>query len=265
MMLSELGTSFWTRGRLVVALVGCALPGGAAAQSVTFENTGWMLQSVGMIDARSLNVDMRATNGTFGGGDGCNRITTSYQIDRRLQSVTIKTAPMMSTMMACSGLADQVSRTFRTELAAVRAYRISGNELRLVDAAGKTRAVYMRQVPTLTGVRWSLFGLNTGTGVESSARVEPVWLRFGTNGRAQVFTGCRTISVVYRHAAKGAISFDPRSFGKQAHCSARGDIGAVHRFVLQALSKTRSWSRMGNRLELRSADGAMQFAGSSPE
>jgi heat shock protein HslJ len=248
---------FWSNAALCAALLVCG-PAALAQHSSALDG-GWLLQSIDTLDARALNADMTLNGGVLSGSDGCNRISMGYSASSRDQHIRFAADRAAATLMACHGLADAVSRAFPAALSDVGSYRIVGERLELIGSDGQIRVVYGRQPVNIIGPDWLPLGLNINDGVESSARVDRVRLGFGKDGRAQVVTGCKTLFVPYRYSADGTMSFGMASLGRQARCAQKGDSGVVHRAMLRALSRVSKWERTGDRLELRSADGALQY------
>lgn len=113
------------------------------------ENTYWKLTYLGnspvVADARhpEANIFLHPENRTVTGSGGCNRLTGRYAVNGNRLSFS----NVASTMMACvSGM--ETEQTFHKALGNVRSWRISGQNLELVDDRGnllaRLEAVYLK-------------------------------------------------------------------------------------------------------------------------
>jgi len=92
-------------------------------------------------DTREPFLTLRA-NGTAEGNGGCNRFRGNFFSE---QPGELTFSPLASTRMACPAM--QIENDFTRALAQARTYRISGDTLRLFDAANapvvRLEAVYL--------------------------------------------------------------------------------------------------------------------------
>lgn len=93
------------------------------------------IEIAGQAPARGVasTLEITAEGGVSGRG-GCNR----YSGTARIGPATIAFGPLRSTMMACDGPGMGQERRFHAALSRAAAWRIEGDRLVLVDAAGQT-------------------------------------------------------------------------------------------------------------------------------
>jgi heat shock protein HslJ len=73
--------------------------------------------------------------GQVGGAGGCNRLSGSYQVNGEQLSL----GPVTSTMMACTeGM--ETEQAFLKALGQVKGWKVTGQQLDLLDSSGKTVA-----------------------------------------------------------------------------------------------------------------------------
>lgn len=125
-----------------------AIPSRANPGSAPLENTYWKLTSLGgspIVTAssqREAHLILQPANRRVTGSGGCNRLSGSYQVN----GDRISLGRVASTMMACiDGM--KTEKDFLKALGRVNRWRISGQRLELLDAAGTPlasfEAVYM--------------------------------------------------------------------------------------------------------------------------
>jgi heat shock protein HslJ len=112
------------------------------AAAASLENTYWKLTHLGdapvMVPYRQPqqpHLILNSVTRRAGGSGGCNQFTGSYQ----LNGSRLRLGSMTSTLMACAdGM--ETERGFLNALSRVRRWRISGQQLALLDAAGNVVA-----------------------------------------------------------------------------------------------------------------------------
>jgi putative lipoprotein len=125
-----------------------AIPSRPNPGSAPLENTYWKLTSLGgspIVTAssqREAHLILQPANRRVTGSGGCNRLSGSYQVN----GDRISLGRVASTMMACvDGMKSE--KDFLKALGRVNRWRISGQRLELLDAAGTPlasfNAVYM--------------------------------------------------------------------------------------------------------------------------
>jgi heat shock protein HslJ len=129
------------------------------AGNASLENTDWELHRIGdqaetpnpkpyAAFLRLNSADKRAS-----GSGGCNRFTGSYAVE----GDQLKLGQLAATMMACLQGMEQ-ERAFLDALRSANAWRITGQQLDLVDGSGKVVATLMAMAPaqSLGGTSWQL-------------------------------------------------------------------------------------------------------------
>lgn len=116
---------------------------GEAAKAPALENTHWQLTRLG--DSAIESGDHQATprltfhsqHHRIFGSSGCNRVMGSYEV----KDNHLKIGQAAGTMMACPhGM--ETEKAFLEALQQVATWKIDGNRLDLIDAAGKTLASF---------------------------------------------------------------------------------------------------------------------------
>lgn len=118
------------------------------APAAALRETHWVLRQLAgqpvtvPADTREPYLTLRA-DGTAEGNGSCNRFRGSFFSEKTDE---LAFSPLMSTRMSCPAIATE--NGFTTALAQARTYRISGDTLRVLDAAGTTvarlEAVYLK-------------------------------------------------------------------------------------------------------------------------
>jgi heat shock protein HslJ len=127
------------------------LPGetcSGAAPSATLENTHWKLVEaageavVTPADRSEAYFRLDPMGNRVEGFSGCNRFSGTYKLEGR----TLRFAQVAMTMMACSDTRNPEER-FSRAINGAAAYKVSGNQLELLDAAGAALARFEARAP----------------------------------------------------------------------------------------------------------------------
>ncbi len=126
-------------------LVACATTSGSnQVPDAPVQNTLWKLQRLASQTAtapatpqRQVDLLLHIDGNRSTGNGGCNRYNGTYT----LQGKTLRFGPQATTRMACDAGMDR-EQAFLTMLDRTAAWRIKGDHLWLVDAAGKTLAEF---------------------------------------------------------------------------------------------------------------------------
>ncbi len=223
------------------------------------EGVLWQLSSyvnaAGETVAALPDVSSTATfeNGSVGGNDGCNNFGASYVVDGA--SITITPGP--TTLMACPPPIDEQAAGFNAALAQAAAYSIDGTTLTLTDTDGNVLATFEAVEPTaLEGTTWVVTMLNNGkeavVGVIPDSELTAVFNPDGTlNGNG----GCNN------YFGGFAVDGDSISIGElgmtEMACTEPEGLMDQEQQYLAALQTAATYSIQANRLELRTADGAL--------
>jgi heat shock protein HslJ len=228
-------------------------PRGAAATPL--DGTAWTADTLGPTPALPRpRPSMRFEAGALSGSDGCNRYAGTYR-DGGDGALTV--APGRSTMMACPEPVMAQARAFLETLAATRAYTVDGTRLVLRDGAGAPLATFTRQATTLAGTRWTATAVNNGRqAVTSLVAGTTVTAAFGADGTLTGTAGCNRYSSAYTTDG-AALAIRPAALTRRA-CPA--PILEQEQQYVAALGATAMYRIDGDRLELRSASGALQVS-----
>jgi heat shock protein HslJ len=250
-------------GILVRASIGlvtcCALlaPLDAATGSPdtgSLDGTAWVVTAVaGRQVSGGATVTLQFAGGRLSGSDGCNRFAGSYSAAGSALEVSPQLA---STRMACPDGAEAEARAFVAALAAARGYRIDGARLLLLSADGATLVSLAAQSLLIEGTSWNATGINNGRqAVQSVLNGTTVTLSFGANGDASGSGGCNHYSGRYQ-ASGSSISIGGIAVTAM-DCAEPAGVMEQEQAYLKALAAARTVRFEGDRLELRTEDGAL--------
>lgn len=247
--------------RSTVALV-CLIPltacsvatGSGAAAPPVLDGTTWTLaMSASGPSAPGVTSSLSfAAGGRIAGSDGCNRYAGTY----RTGGDTLALAPGPSTMMACAEPAMTQARVFLAALATTRRYTIEQGRLVLRDG-GDTMLAELDaiQPAVLPGTRWVATGVNNGKhAVVSHAGGAEITAEFGAASALAGSAGCNRYTTRYTLDG-GRIAILPPAVTRRA-CPA--EVMEREREYLAALARVATYRLDADRLEFRSADGALQ-------
>jgi len=243
----------WAAFLAVCALLaGCA--GMAAGDAPDLDGTAWVLSSLG---GRAIPSDGAATarfaGGRIQGGDGCNRYSMPYE----RSGATLKFGDRgVSTMMACPPDRMQQAQAFTAALAGTRSYRVEGGRLQLLGADGAVLASFTPQSQSLSGTNWKVTGFNNGRqAVVSPLTGTELTLAFSNDGRYSGSGGCNNFNGAF--SAQGSkVGFGPAAATRRM-CAQPAGVMEQEQQYLKALQTAVTASFEGDRLELRTADGAL--------
>lgn len=238
---------------LLPALVACtAVPDGAAPPSLA--DTAWTLQSLpGVAVLPATAPTLRIEGGQAQGSDGCNRYGAPVTaVDGRL-----KLGPGFATQMACPEATMQLAAKFNAALAGATAYRVEGATLTLLDGGGGTLATLVAQPTALAGTAWQVTGYNNGRqAVVSLLAGTSATLEFLEGDRLVGFAGCNRYSGSYSQPDAVSLSVGTLVSTRKG-CAQPEGLMAQEAAFLRALETVATARREGQRLDLRTAGGAL--------
>jgi len=227
--------------------------------------TKWVLTSIaGNGDAVSSVIAGTNVNAVFGsdgkvtGSAGCNSYGGSYV----LNGAGLEIDSVYSTLMYCTepGVMEQESR-YLAALGSAASYRIEGDRLTLVDAAGQELLQFVREEPPaakpLIGTEWALNSLAHGDTVSSVIAGTNVTAVFGNDGRITGSAGCNSYSGQY--TISGNTLAVSQLGSTKMHCTEPGVMEQESTF-LNHLASARSFSITGDQFELFDSSGKMLLA-----
>lgn len=237
----------------VAALAACtAVP--TAPEPSSLDGTAWVLAR---LPGQTLLAEARPTaafeGGRVQGTDGCNRYTAPYAASGGTLQVGARGA---STMMACAPAVMQQADAFMGALTRASRYRITGSELELAAADGTVLATFAARPRTLAGTAWRVTNFNNGRqAVVSVLAGTRLTLAFATDGRVSGSAGCNNYTGGYK-ADGPKLTIGPVAATRRM-CAAPEGIMAQEQQFLKALETVATARFEGDRLELRTADGAL--------
>jgi heat shock protein HslJ len=240
-----------------IALAGClsaCASVSSAADVPGLDGTSWVLSA---LPGRTLLPGTTATlhfaAGKASGTDGCNRYTVPYTAS----GATLKVEPHgASTQMACPPAVMQQAGAFMAGLAGARSYRVADGQLQLLGADGAVLARLAPQSQGVAGTSWRVTGYNNGKqAVTSVLGGTTLTMEFAADGRAGGSAGCNSYSAAYTSSG-AAMSFGPAAATRMMCESPPGIMEQEYQF-LKALATVATARQEGDRLELRTAAGAL--------
>jgi len=130
---------------LLLTLGACAMEGGrTAAPATPLVGTNWLLTKLGeapvTVEAgqREPFLQLQASDGRVSGYAGCNMFAGPYQ----LSGDQLTFGPLAMTRMACPPPGMAVEGGYANALREAKGYKITGSQLALIDASGKTLASF---------------------------------------------------------------------------------------------------------------------------
>lgn len=226
---------------------------------MALEGPTWRLASVvdadGEMQTVPEGVEATATfaDGAVSGSSGCNRFNAGYTTggDR----LTIERG--MSTLMACPEPQETVEKAFVAALEATQAYRVEDGRLAWLDAEGREIATFKPLKHTaLTGATWRAIFYNNGRGAAVSVLDgSTITATFGADGQVSGSAGCNRYHAAYS-VKESSIAIQAPASTRMA-CSEPEGVMQQEQEYLNALPTAATYAIQGQRLELRTADGAL--------
>jgi heat shock protein HslJ len=237
----------------VAALAACtAVPTGPDQSPL--DGTAWVLAR---LPGQTLLAEAKPTaqfeGGRVQGTDGCNRYTAPYTASGGTLQVGARGA---STMMACAPAVMKQAEAFMGALTRAARYRVAEGELELAAADGTVLAAFAAQPRTLAGTAWRVTNFNNGRqAVVSVLAGTNLTLAFAADGRASGSAGCNNYTGGYR-ADGPKLTIGPVAATRRM-CPAPQGIMEQEQQFLKMLESVATARFEGDRLELRTADGAL--------
>jgi len=240
-----------------VALLGllasaCSDVSAGQSQQPDLDGTSWVLVDLpGVTLLPGTSVTLQFAGDRISGSDGCNRFSGSYARGK----TGLEIGQLVSTQMACPAEVMRQAQAVTFVLSSARSYRINGDMLDLLGDDGKVSATFKAQSTQLAGTQWTATGINNGrAAVAGLVAGSSVTLEFGADGRASGSAGCNRYTTSYE-AARDTLKFGTAAATRMM-CAAPGVMEQEQAF-LDALATVTTARMEGDRLELRTADGAL--------
>ncbi|MCS6883463.1 MAG: META domain-containing protein [Oscillochloridaceae bacterium] len=216
--------------------------------------TSWLLESLnGAPPLPDTQVTLNFEADGFAGTDGCNQYRGSYQVNG--ERITIKDS-IASTMMACPEPIMQQATAYYEALKQAASFKVDGQQLTLLSESGEVTATFVAQSRALSGTSWTVTGYNNGKqAVVSVLNGSTLTLVFGADGQLSGSAGCNNYTGSYE-VADQSLRIGPLASTKRLCNEPEGVMEQETQF-LEALGTAVTYRIDGDRLELRTGDGAM--------
>ncbi|MCJ7451227.1 MAG: META domain-containing protein [Steroidobacteraceae bacterium] len=226
----------------------------AAPDTGSLDGSAWVLTAVaGRQVPGGATVTLQFASGRLSGSDGCNRFAGGYSTT----GSAFEASPQLATTaMACPEGVETEARAFIAALAAAKGYQIDGARLLLLSSDGTTLVSLAAQSLLIEGTSWNATGINNGRqAVQSILNGTIVTLSFGADGDASGSGGCNRYSGRYE-ASGSSISIGGITVTAM-NCASPEGVMEQEQAYLKALATAKSVRFEGDRLELRTEDGAL--------
>jgi len=249
-ILVRASVGFVTCCALLVPLAAAA----TAPDTDALDGTAWIVAAIeGRQAPGGSTATLQFSDGRLSGSDGCNRFAGSYSATGSAFEVS---PPLASTQMACPEPVSTEARAFMAALEAARGYRIDGALLQLMSADGTMLLTLAAQSLLLEGTSWNATGINNGRqAVQGVVKDTTVTLSFGADGDASGSGGCNNFAGRY-DASGSSISIGGIAVTMKT-CAEPDGVMEQEQAYLKALATAKSVRFEGDRLELRTEDGAL--------
>lgn len=253
----------WILLAVVASLLAACMPAGPSTgvtpntPGIPLADTGWVLETLsGQPVIPDTQVTLNFQNDALNGTDGCNRYSGTYTVDGA--KITVN-QDIVATMMACAEPIMEQASTYIDALTQAATYTVSGRQLTLLDASGKTLATFTQQSRELSSTSWTVTGYNNGRqAVVSVLAGSTLTLEFGADGKLGGSAGCNTYTATYE-VSGGSLKIGPAASTRKMCADPAGVMEQEAQF-LKALETATSYAIDGDQLEMRTADGALAVA-----
>ena len=232
-------------------------------QSTDLAGTSWQVLSynngkqavVSVINGTTLTAAFGA-DGQLSGTAGCNNYTGAYTSDGK-GSIEIGTIAV--TMMMCvepQGVMEQ-EQQYLAALSTAATYRIDGDKLEMRTADDALVAMFTAQSTDLAGTSWQVLSYNNGKqAVVSVINGTTLTAAFGADGQLSGTAGCNNYTGTYTSDGKRSIEIGTIAATLMMCVEPQGVMEQEQQY-LAALSTVATYRIDGDKLELRTADGAL--------
>jgi len=234
----------------------------APASTSTPNHTDWTLSALpGQSDPLPGRATLHFEDGNVYGSDGCNRYAGSYTST----GTEFSTGEHMAlTKKACADPLMRQADAFLAALKAASAMMLAPEKMVLLDSGGTALATFAAQPNTLGGTSWHVTGYNNGKrAVVSVTAGTQLTLAFDADGKLGGTAGCNRYTSLYvidgKNVGIGPVTVTRKSCGKPA-----GVMTQEARY-LKALASAATFRLDGDRLELRTRNGALAVTLSAVE
>jgi heat shock protein HslJ len=250
---------FFVMTCFVALSVSASGTGGGGADGATggsLTGTSWNLVALAGedIDPALPAVTLRFdADGTLGGFDGCNRYRGAFSVAGTAIHIP---SEMATTRAACREPLTRRASAYAEALGRAASFAVDANRLSLQDAAGREVAVFEAGSLTLAGTAWEVMAYNNGKqAVVSVLGGTRITAHYGDDGRVTGSAGCNQYFAGYEVEGE-SISIALPGATRRFCAEPEGIMDQEARF-LEALRSAASFRLEGERLALRTPDGAL--------
>lgn len=229
-------------------------------EPLSLEASQWEMQSYDNGEGETVNLlpDTRVTalfeNGELGGSAGCNRYFGGYQLDGE----EINIGPLASTQMFCGqpeGIMDQEFQ-YLGAMQRAASYRITDDQLELLDAAGETVVTFKAAEPvSLEDHPWEIISYNNGKEAVVSVVIGTQLTAEFTEGTVTGSAGCNNYNAAYELEGEDGISIGPAAATRKLCPEPEGIMEQEAQF-LAALQSAVEYRIDGDRVDMFDDSGA---------
>jgi heat shock protein HslJ len=180
--------------------------------------------------------------GRVTGSDGCNKLSGTYT----LTADTIAFGQVVSTQMACVDTAD-TDRAFQAALRSTTRWKIAGDRLELLDAAGKVLVAFQARpapgpdlpaaAPKLVGTTWQLVKFQGGDGTALTPDDKSKYvIEFGATGQMTARIDCNRGRGTWKGTGASQLTLGPLALTR-----AKCPEGSLHDRIVKQWTSIRSF------------------------
>lgn len=229
-------------------------PAGTAANLLA--ETSWTLVTLNGAEVAAepvITLNLNAA-GNATGADGCNRYSISYTVEG--DAITFAPAGA-STMMACPEAVMAQATAYMTALTSATTFTSDGAILTLFDGSGSELATFAAVSSDLAGTAWTATMINNGNqAVVGLIEGTTLTAFFGEDGSLSGSGGCNNFVGSFESDGVSQITISPLASTMMA-CPEPEGVSEQEMQYLAALTTASTYTVEGNRLELRTAEGAL--------
>jgi heat shock protein HslJ len=241
--------------------------------------SGWRLVTLkGAPAVAGVAATLNFRGGRVDGSDGCNHFVTSgTAIPQRIilgtgssarragssakgtttvGTLQLDAARMASTRKACPEPVMKQADAYVEALGKATGFETADGRLTLKDKAGNALAVFEAQSMDLAGTSWLVTGVNNGKqAVVSVALGTTLTASFADGGKMSGSAGCNRFTATYESEGNAIQIMRPAASRRM--CMKPAGVMEQEAQFLRALSTAATYRLDGDRLELRTAEGAL--------
>jgi heat shock protein HslJ len=230
-------------------------------KTTSLEGRLWQLESyragdgnvVSVIRGTETTIEFR--DGQLSGNAGCNGYFGSYEVDDN--SLTV--GPIGMTEMYCGapqGVMEQEA-AYLAALQSAASYQILDDQLQISNADAETVLTYTAISPAaLPGTSWTVTSYNNGKQAVVSVIIgTEITASFAEDGKLTGSAGCNNYTAAYEVDGEN-ITIGPAATTRMM-CAEPDGIMEQEAQYLAALETAATYRIQGDRMEMRTADGAM--------